>query len=517
MTALTDQTAAPATGTGATAVLDPSFRIGPIDRRLFGSFVEHMGRCVYTGIYEPGHPAADDNGFRTDVLAATTDMGVSLVRYPGGNFVSNYRWEDGVGPREQRPVRLDLAWRQIESNEFGLGEFMAWARKAGVEPMIAINLGTRGVQEAIDLVEYANVAGGTRLSDLRIAHGHAEPFGIKLWCLGNEMDGPWQIGHKTATEYGRLAAEAGRAMRRVDPSIELVACGSSNSSMPTFGEWESTVLEHAFDVVDYISMHAYYENPDGDVDSFLASSIDMDRFINRVVATADSVAARRRSDKRINISFDEWNVWYQSRFVGEDNLPVEEVPRLIEDHYDVTDAVVVGSFLVTLLRHADRVAVGCQAQLVNVIGPIRSEPGGPSWKQPIWHPFALTSRIAQGSVLRVEPVSPTVETARYGTVPGVELTATHDPATGDVGVFVVHRGHDAGMPLTLDLRGFGDGGALAVAEHWVVADDDPTATNTAEDPDRVVAKAGSGTSLDGAVLTVPLPAVSFTALRLTTR
>jgi len=528
MTATTDLPVPPATGagtraaTGASAVLDPAFRIGPIDRRLFGSFVEHMGRCVYTGIYEPGHPSADADGFRTDVLDATTQMGVSLVRYPGGNFVSGYRWEDGVGPRESRPVRLDLAWRQIETNEFGLGEFMTWARRAGVEPMIAVNLGTRGVQEAIDLVEYANLPGGTRLSDLRREHGFAEPFGIKLWCLGNEMDGPWQIGHKTATEYGRLAAEAGKAMRRVDPSIELVACGSSHSKMPTFGEWESIVLEHAFDVVDFISMHAYYENPDGDVDSFLASSIDMDRFISRVVATADSVAARRRSDKRVNISFDEWNVWYQSRFVGEDNLPVEAVPRLIEDHYDVTDAVVVGSFLVTLLRHADRVSIGCQAQLVNVIAPIRSEPGGPSWKQPTWHPFALTARIAQGDVLRVEPVGPTVETTTYGTVPGVEVTATHDPATGDIGVFVVHRGRDTGMPLTLDLRGFAGPGAaertgLAVAEHWVVADDDPSATNTAEEPERVVARQGSGTDFDGAVLTVPLDAVSFTALRLTTR
>ena len=295
--------------------------MAPVKRRLFGSFVEHLGRCVYTGIYEPGHPTADEDGFRGDVLALTQELGVSVVRYPGGNFVSNYRWEDGVGPRDRRPVRRDLAWRTIETNEIGVDEFIKWAGRAGVEPMLAVNLGTRGVAEALDLLEYANHPAGTTLSDQRVANGAPDPHGVRLWCLGNELDGPWQTGHKTAAEYGRLAAETARAMRQAEPDLELVACGSSHSSMPTFGSWEATVLEEAYDVVDYISLHAYYEEFDGDPGSFLASAVDMDRFIDAVTATADHVRAKLGTSKRIDLSFDEWNVWYLSRFQNDGPEP----------------------------------------------------------------------------------------------------------------------------------------------------------------------------------------------------
>src|SRR5215216_338402 len=212
----------------ARLVVDPAFVVGALDRRLFGSFVEHMGRCVYTGIYEPGHATADPDGFRQDVLELVRELGVTAVRYPGGNFVSNYDWEDGVGPKGERPRRLDLAWRAIEPNQFGTDEFVAWSRKANVEPIWAVNLGTRGIKEAVELLEYCNLPAGTELPDRRVANGTPEPHGIKVWCLGNEMDGPWQIGHKTAEEYARLAEETANAMRRVDPGIELVACGSSN-------------------------------------------------------------------------------------------------------------------------------------------------------------------------------------------------------------------------------------------------------------------------------------------------
>ena len=290
--------------------IDPAFTVAPVNRRVFGSFVEHMGRCVYGGIYEPGHPTSDDSGFRGDVLELVRELGVTAIRYPGGNFVSGYKWEDGVGPVEDRPTRLDPAWRTIENNSFGLNEFMGWARKADIEPIMAMNLGTRGLQEAIDLLEYANHPQGTALSDARIEHGAKEPHNIRMWCLGNEMDGPWQLGHKTAAEYGRLAAETARAMRQFDGDLELVACGSSGRAMPTFGAWEATVLEHTYDVVDFISAHAYYELEGDDIASFLASSVDMDLFIREAVATADHVGAKLSTSKKINISFDEWNVWY---------------------------------------------------------------------------------------------------------------------------------------------------------------------------------------------------------------
>ena len=495
--------------------LDPSFVVGDVDRRLFGSFVEHMGRCVYTGIYEPEHPEADSEGFRQDVRELTRELGVTLVRYPGGNFVSSYRWEDGVGPREDRPTRLDLAWRGIEPNAVGVNEFMDWARAVDVQPMMAVNLGTRGVQEAVDLLEYCNHPEGTYFSDLRRSHGVKEPHDIRLWCLGNELDGPWQMGQKTPYEYGRLAAETGKAMRMVDPDIELVAVGSSNSRMATFGTWEAEVLEQAYDQVDYISLHDYYEETEGDLASFLASAVDMDRFIGSVAATADHVGAKRRSRKQLKLSFDEWNVWYHSRFVGPQNLEWTFARDLIEDEFNVADAVVVGDLLITLLRHADRIGIACQAQLVNIIAPIRTEPGGRSWRQSIFQPFAHTARLARGQVLRVEPTAPRVHTTKYGDVSALDATATYDSESGEVVVLAVHRGQVATLPVDVDLRALvARHGELRIVEHHVLCDEDLSAVNTADDPDRVTARQGSGATVRDGQLCMPLPAVSWSVLRL---
>jgi alpha-N-arabinofuranosidase len=492
-------------------VLDPEQRVGPVDRRLFGSFVEHMGRCVYTGIYEPAHPTAGADGFRRDVLDLTRELGVTTIRYPGGNFVSSYRWEDGVGPRESRPTRLDLAWRGVEPNDVGLNEFMGWAREVGAEPMMAVNLGTRGVESAMDLIEYCNHPSGTYLSDLRRSHGVAEPHGIKLWCLGNELDGPWQMGQKTAGEYGRLAAETAKAMRMVDDGIELVAVGSSNSGMPTFGAWEAEVLEHTYDVVDYISMHDYYEPAGDDLDSFLASSVDMDRFIGAVVATADHVGAKLRSRKRLRISFDEWNVWYQARFVGQRNLDWQFARELIEDEYSVVDAVVVGSFLITLLRHADRVAIACQAQLVNVIAPILTRPGGPAWRQTIFHPFALTARLAKGEALEVSIRTPGYETQQFGLVDAVSATATWDEERQTLAVFAVNRLQDRSLPVEVDVRRFPQ---LVLGETHLIADDDIHARNTQTEPDRVRPQRVTAASVADGCLTFALPPISWAALTL---
>src|SRR4029079_17650153 len=251
-------------------LLDRDFAIGSTDRRLFGAFVEHLGRCVYDGIYEPGHPTADGKGFRGDVLKLVKELAPTIMRYPGGNFVSGYNWEDGVGPVEKRPRRLDLAWKSTEPNTFGTNEFADWCKLAGIEPMLAVNLGTRGPDEARDLIEYCNHPSGTRLSDLRREHGWEKPHDIKFWCLGNEMDGPWQMGSKTATEYGRIAYEAAKLMRLTDPTIELAACGSSGRTMATYGEWERIVLEHTFDQVEFISLHTYINDYAGDTAALIA-------------------------------------------------------------------------------------------------------------------------------------------------------------------------------------------------------------------------------------------------------
>jgi alpha-N-arabinofuranosidase len=503
----------------ATITIDRDFTIGEVPRRLFGSFVEHMGRCVYTGIYEPGHPQADERGFRQDVLSLVKELGATVVRYPGGNFVSGYNWEDGVGPVADRPTRLDGAWHTVETNAFGLHEFMDWSKEAGVEVMEAINLGTRGVDAAREIVEYANHPGGTALSDRRIANGAKDPFDIKLWCLGNELDGPWQIGHKTADEYGRLAQEAGKAMRFVDPSIELVAVGSSNSGMPTFGSWEHTVLSHAYDEVDYMSMHAYYQEHDGDATSFLASAVDMDYFIESVVATADAVRAKRKAKKYINLSFDEWNVWYQTGLSTDDQPGAvskswREHPRLIEDSYNVTDAVVVGTLLNSLLRHGDRVSIANQAQLVNVIAPIRSEENGPAWKQTIFWPFARMAALATGQILRTAVVSDRIDTAQFGDADLVDVSATYDENTGRVALFLANRGLEEAADVSVALRGF-TGKRVLRAEVLAVPEGGSRLTaNTLEAQDSVGLVPLQGVSVDGSTASLSLPALSWAVVEI---
>ena len=497
----------------AQLTFNPRSSIGAIDRRLFGSFIEHLGRAVYDGIYEPGHPTADENGFRADVIDLVRELGVSTIRYPGGNFVSGFRWEDSVGPVEQRPARLDLAWHSTESNEVGLHEFQTWLDSVGSELMLAVNLGTRGTAEALDLLEYSNLARGTALADRRRQNGQDEPFDVRMWCLGNEMDGPWQIGHRSADDYGKLAGQTARAMRAFDPDLQLVVCGSSSSTMPTFGEWERVVLGHTYDDVDFISCHAYYEDL-GDRASFLASGVDMDRFIEQVVATADHVGAVRGSSKRIQLSFDEWNIWYNTRFEnvdkieGVDNWPT--APRLLEDVYTVTDAVVFGSLMISLLKHADRVTSASLAQLVNVIAPIMTEPGGPAWRQTTFFPFAATSASAVGRAIDVQLQSESYETERYGTVPVIDAVAAWDDATSSGAVYLVNRSETEVAEVTIDLTHLGE---TVVVEAQTLSDPDLNAANTLADPDRVRPTANLTVMVSAGIATISLPAVSWTEVR----
>jgi alpha-N-arabinofuranosidase len=491
---------------------NPAFVVGPVRRETFGAFVEHLGRCVYTGIYEPGHPTADDSGWRRDVLDLVRELGVGLVRYPGGNFVSGYRWEDGIGPKQDRPTRLDLAWHSTETNQVGLDDFMDWCAKAGVEPMLAVNLGTRGVQEALDILEYCNHPGGTALSDLRRKNGSDAPHGVRFWCLGNEMDGEWQIGHKPAAEYARLAATTARAMRMADDGLRLVACGSSNSSMATFGEWEREVLSEAYEVVDFVSVHHYFENA-GILEDHLAAGLVMDRFIRDIVAHVDHVKSVRKSSKVVNISFDEWNVWHMNSprtpLPSGEDWP--EAPELLEDLYTVADAVVVGDLLITLLNHTDRVHAACLAQLVNVIAPIMTCPGGAAWKQTIFHPFALTSAHARGTVLRLAVVSPSFASPRHGEIPALSAAATHDPESGEVAVFAVNRSTTDPLHLDVDLGGFG---GLQLTGALTFTSDDPLWRASEQDSTSVLPRSLEGAVLDGGRLAAELAPVSWSVFRL---
>jgi alpha-N-arabinofuranosidase len=468
-----------------------------------------MGRCVYTGLSEPGHPAADVDGFRTDVIDLVREMGVSVVRYPGGNFVSGYRWEDGVGPLDDRPVRLDLAWHSRETNAFGLDEFMRWTRKLRIEPMLALNLGTRGTQEALDLLEYANHPAGTALSEGRIAHGASDPYGIGFWCLGNEPDGEWQLGHKTADEYGRLAAETARAMRQFDRDLTLVACGSSGTSMPTFGSWERTVLEHTAGLVDLVSLHAYYD-PSDDMASFLASAVDMERSIEVVGAIIDDVRRESGGDRHIGISIDEWSVWAQSRF-DEQVPPADwsEAPRLGEGPHTVADTVLAGSLLMTFLKHADRVECACIAQLVNTIAPIKTEPGGPAWREATFYPFALTAANASGRVIAPDIDSPTMATGKYGEVPMVDAVATLDDDLAAASVFLINRSLEERVELTIDATHLRSPVSTSAV---IVNDPDVQAANNMAWPDRVRPQALEVERRGGAVA-LSLPPVSWAMAR----
>ena len=496
----------------AKIILDQDYRIGLIDKRIYGSFIEHLGRAVYGGIYEPGHPLADELGFRTDVMDAVRRLGVPLVRYPGGNFVSGFHWEDSVGPVEKRPKRLDLAWFTTETNEVGLHEFAAWCEKAGSELMYAINLGTRGPEQARDIVEYANHPGNSKFSDMRIANGRKDPLGIKLWCLGNEMDGPWQMGQKTAYEYGRVANEAAKMMKWVDPSIELVACGSSGTGMPTFGDWELQMLNECYENIDYVSLHRYYGNPTGDTAGFLARTMDMDDFIKCVSSICDAVKGKKHSKKQVNLSFDEWNVWYHSNEQDQEVWKREKWDRalpLLEDVYNFEDALLVGSMLITLLRNADRVKVACLAQLVNVIAPIMTRNGGGCWAQTIYYPFMHASKYGRGTSLRAIVSSPVYDCSDYEGVPTLDAAATLAD-DGSLSVFCVNRDLSEPCLLDLDLRSFGK---MKMSEHLLLHHDDVKAVNTEELPDNVVPVSIPVTPTEGERAQIVLPPLSWNVLR----
>ena len=497
----------------ATMILDKDFSIGRVDPRIYGSFIEHLGRAVYGGIYEPGHPTADKNGFRQDVIDMVRKLGVPVVRYPGGNFVSGFNWEDSVGPREQRPKRLDLAWFTTETNEVGLHEFCDWAKKADTQVMYAVNLGTRGPDAARNIVEYANHKGGSYWSDLRIKNGAKNPLDIKLWCLGNEMDGPWQIGHKTAYEYGRTANEAAKVMKWVDPSIELVACGSAAHNMPTYGSWEYQMLDECYENVDYVSLHRYYGNPTNDTAGFLARNMDLDDFIREVVAICDAVGGKKHAKKKLNLSFDEWNVWYHSNQQDQEVWKADKWGRalpLLEDVYNFEDALLAGAILITFLKNADRVKVACLAQPVNVIAPIMTRNGGGVWAQTIFWPMMHASKYGRGTSLRPILSSPVYDCRDYENVPLVDAAATLGD-DGSVTIFAVNRDLKDDITLECDLRAFGD---LTPEEHIVLHHDDVKAVNTEDHPDEVAPVKGRKAKVDAGRMTVKLPALSWNVIRL---
>ena len=492
------------------------------DRRLFGSFLEHLGRAVYTGVYEPGSPLADAKGFRTDVAREIKELGVPTVRYPGGNFVSGYNWLDGVGPKAQRPTVLERAWNSLESNQFGTNEFIDWCAMVGTEPLLGMNFGTGTVEMAVAYVEYCNVARGTRWSDLRRSHGYERPHNVRYWCLGNEMDGPWQIGQLQAREYGRKARDAAKQMRVIDPKLQLITCGSSGTFMPTYLVWDREVLEECYDQVDGISLHAYYGNTarsSGNSSArYLAMNLDMDRHIHEVAAVCDYVQGLQRSPKRLWLSFDEWNVWYRARGAQASDGRGTAAPRLLEEVYNLEDALLVGGFVNTLLRNADRVRIGCLAQLVNVIAPLVTSEKG-VLRQSIYYPYAWALKYARGRVLDLRVESETYpitgaglqpDFARNGDVPFVDLVATIDEPAGQAAVLMLNRDLDGEREVVLEWQDIVPARVLSCD---TITGTDLKAFNTFDQPRRVAPQALAPPAA-GSRMSFKLPPRSYTAVHL---
>jgi alpha-N-arabinofuranosidase len=513
------------TGAVARAVIDQTRVRAELDRRLFGSFLEHLGRAIYEGVYDPGSPLADANGYRTDVLAVVKEMQVPIVRYPGGNFVSGYNWLDGVGPKDRRPRVLDRAWNTIDTNQFGTNEFMQWCRLAGTEPLMGFNLGTGTPEMAAALVEYCNVDTGTKWSDRRRQDGYEQPWNVKYWCLGNEMDGPWQMGHMTAREYGEKARDSARQIRAITPDAQLIACGSSSPAMATYMVWDREVLEACYDQVDAISLHAYYGNTPPLTGSstarYLAMNLDMERQIHEIADVCDYVQGLLKSPKRLWLSFDEWNVWYRARGGDFANGKRTTAPHLLEEPYNLEDALLVGGFLNTLVRQSDRVRVACLAQLVNVIAPLMTN-GTSVLRQTIFYPYAWVLKHARGRVLELPVASATYpirsaglnpEFAINADVPFIDAAATHDPASGLVSLFLLNRDLDGEREIELTWR---DLTPTRVTVCETLTGTDLKAVNTFATPTLVKPQALDPPAAS-ARMTVKLPARSYTVLQVATR
>ena len=485
-----------------TIYLHTKFAIAPVDPRVFGGFLEHMGRAVYEGIYDPGSKHADGDGFRTDVMNTLRRLRFTAMRYPGGNFVSAYHWEDGIGPRDQRPARVEPAWDSLEPNHFGTDEFLALCRKMEWQPMLTVNLGTGSAAEARNWVEYCNGAAGTKYGDRRATNGNLEPYGVKLWCLGNEMDGSWQIGHCSAEAYAARAREAAVAMRTVDPSIETVACGSSMVIMDTFADWDRRVIENLDDQADFISLHRYVGNYTNNTRDYLAIGNSVDRQIQDIAAVARAAQAKRKSDKPIHLSIDEWNVWYKTmdRLTAQGEFPA----HLIEEVYNLEDALVVAGFLNSFLRHADCVKVANLAQIVNVIAPILTR-GDELLIQSIFYPLEMVARRRRGVALRVVVDGPTYGGA-YGEAVEVDCSAVFDGER--LHLFAVNRNLDEPAPVRV-APGIGRISAFVDAE--VLTGSDPKAANSFERPDVVRSRPFDGVHIHERGAQVTIPPLSFVA------
>ena len=436
--------------------IDTERVISDIDPKIYGNFLEHLGRCIDGGVFEEGSKLSDSHGFRKDVFDAAKNLNVGILRWPGGNFSSNYHWKDGIGPRDQRPPRLEMAWGTVESNRFGTHDFLQYTDMLGVEPYICANLGTGTWQDAQQWVEYCNSSEDTLMTRLRKQNGRKDPWKVKYWGLGNEMDGPWQMGHRSADDYGKFALEAAKLMKWTDPDVKLIAAGSSNFGPDSdWTGWNRTVLQYLRRHADYLSLHLYVGNRENDFSEFMASSLNLDDRIKTAEGIIRAALSGEPRDRRIYIAFDEWNVWYRARGNKERGR------RILEERYNLEDALVVATFLNSFVNNSHIVKIANMAQLVNVIAPIFTNGTG-LFLQTIYHPLQLFANNSKGIALELFVESPKYTSKRFGDVPYLDTSAAYDKGT--LVLNVVNRHQDQAITAEVEVEDKQFTGVVEVSE-----------------------------------------------------
>jgi alpha-N-arabinofuranosidase len=486
-------------GQPARIKIDTDRTIGEVHPHIFGNFAEHLGRMIYGGIYEEGSALSDADGFRKDVMEAIRPLGVSILRWPGGNFVSTYNWQDGIGPKDQRPVRAEPAWGLLETNRFGTDEFLRYAERIGAEPYVCINLGFGTFDDARYWIEYTNEARNTYWSDQRRKNGRAEPWKVKYWGLGNELDGPWQLGQKSAQDYALVAREAAKAMRRVDSDIKLIASGSSDYAADWI-DWNRTVVNELRDHIDYIAIHTYIGNRENDFERFMGWSQTIDNYIDVTAGLIKQAQSGQREPRPIHIAYDEWNVWYRAG-----------VKEQLEETYNFEDALAMGMFFNSFFRHADVVKMANLAQMVNVIAPIMTNKEG-LFLQPTYFPLVEYGKQRGNTALDVWVSAPTYQIDKRPPLTYLDVSATYNPKTRDLFVNVLNRSKDRDLTTRIENQA---GELMPEAAVWELNHPDLKATHTFGDDQKVrpVTRKVPLTVANGG-FSYTFPAHSLTILRL---
>jgi alpha-N-arabinofuranosidase len=462
-----EQEAAGKSAASSLVKLDFDRRIGEIDRNIYGSFIEELGRCIYGGVYDPGSPLSDSEGYREDVMRAIKGLRISVLRWPGGNFASGYNWKDGIGPKNKRPPRWDPAWQEVDSNQFGTDEFLRYCEKLQVQPYITVNMGTGTMQEAADWVEYCNGTENTYWANQRRKNGHLAPYKVKLWGLGNEVYGGWEIGQMDARNYSADALQYAKLMKWMDPTLRLVAVGDTSVN------WDVRVLEQLTEIIDYISLHHYGGSLNTEKEMRDATYFhDQLRALEGVIT---AVMANRPPRKPIAIAADEWNIWFRSGAQPGN-------PHKLEEIYNLRDALWVASALNIFHRMCNSVRLACLAQLVNVLAPIMTNRTG-LVLQTIYYPFLLYSNyagnIALDALVRSDAFPGMPST------PYLDVSATTDDANRKLTLALVNRHPTADIPVNIEMEGFRP---QATGTLFEVNGANLNVTNTFAEPHNVIAK-----------------------------